>query len=105
VSLLEVVGVAVLVVIGVVLFVGLPVLAAWKALPEVRRMFRAPRLPPGRAPINTARALMHAADRADAHRVRPRPKSEREPSPGCETASSGERASGPRTRRNWRRAG
>jgi hypothetical protein len=70
-------GIVVLVLLGVVLFLVLPVVAVWKARPEIRRMLRPPRIPPERAPINTCRAIMRAADRADVHRIQPRPKSER----------------------------
>jgi hypothetical protein len=78
VSLPEVLGIVVLVLLGVVLFLVLPALAVWKARPEIRRMRQAPRLPPGEKPINGWRAMMRAADRADVHRIRPRPRSERD---------------------------
>ena len=64
-------GIVLLVVIAVVLFVAVPAIAIHKAWPEICRMWRAPRVPPEDAPINTARAITRALDRADAHRVPP----------------------------------
>jgi len=69
--------IVVLVLIGIVLFVVLPAVGIWKALPEIRRMLHAPRVRPEDAPINTSRAITRAADRADVHRIRPRDRSER----------------------------
>jgi hypothetical protein len=58
--------VIVAVIVGLVLFVGLPALAIWKALPEARRMARTRVSDP---PLNLIRVMLNWSAREDAKRL------------------------------------
>lgn len=65
-SALSVIGVVVAVIVGLVLFVGLPALAIWKALPEARRMARTRVSDP---PLDLIRVMLNWSAREDAKRL------------------------------------